>query len=117
MNKYANSMVCVNKVIFIYYSNNDSLMHKRFNNLYFSNIINWLEMLTIIFEKKNDSIYLNKRVSNLNKIIGRKENFLLILKNNIQIKNKYINILHKVITNYNIDNIFINKIIFLIKSI
>ena len=117
VNKHANSMICVNKVIFIYYSNNDSLMHKRYNSLYFSNIINWLEMFTIIFEKKNNSIYLNKLVSRLNQIIGRKENFLLILKNNTQIKNKYINILHKVITNYNIDNIIINKIIFSIKSI
>ena len=117
VNKHANSMICVNKVIFIYYSNNDSLMHKRYNSLYFSNIINWLEMFTIIFEKKNNSIYLNKLVSRLNQIIGRKENFLLILKNNTQIKNKYINILNKVITNYNIDNIIINKIIFSIKSI
>ena len=117
VNKYANSMICVNKVIFIYYSNNDSLMHKRYNRLYFSNIINWLEMLTIIFEKKNNSIYLKRHASNLIKLIGNKKNFLLILKNNTQIKNKYINVLHKIITNYNIDNIIINKIIFSIRSI
>ena len=117
VNKYANSMICVNKVIFIYYSNNDSLMHKRFNTLYYSNIINWLEMFTKIFERKNNWIYLKKRVSILIKLIGKKEYFLLKIKNNTQIKNKYINVLHKIITNYNIDNIIINKIILSIKSI
>ena len=117
VNKYANSMICVNKVIFIYYSNNDSLMHKRYNSLYFSNILDYLEMFTIIFEKKNNSIYLNKIVSKLNKLIGKKENFVIILKSNTQIKNKYINILYKIMTNYNVDNIIINKIIFSIKSI
>ena len=38
VNKYANSMICVNKIIFIYYLNNDSLMRNRFNILYMTTI-------------------------------------------------------------------------------
>ena len=31
VNKYAYSMICIDKEIFIYYSNNDSLMNNRFH--------------------------------------------------------------------------------------
>ncbi len=52
VNKYAYSMICIDKEIFIYYSNNDSLMNNRFNVLFFINIIYWLEMFMNIFNNQ-----------------------------------------------------------------
>ena len=60
VNKYANSMICINKTIFIYYSNNDSLMNNRFNALYYINLINGIEMLMKIFNNKKTKIYFYK---------------------------------------------------------
>ena len=57
VNKYANSMICIKKVIFIYYSNSDSLMNNRYNSLYFLNLINWLEMFIKILNDKMSQIY------------------------------------------------------------
>jgi len=50
--KTANSMICVNKIIFIYYRNSDSLMSNKFNIFYMKNLINWIEMFRIIYDKK-----------------------------------------------------------------
>ena len=116
VNKHANSMICVNKIIFIYYSNNDSLTHNKYNILYFSNMINWLEMLMKIFEEKIYWAYLKKQVSSLINLFEDKQNFLFI-KNNTQIKNKYINILNKIITDYNFYNTIFSKLIKSLKSI
>ena len=45
MNKYAKSMICINKLIYIYNYNQDSLMSKKSNNLYLKNLSYWHEML------------------------------------------------------------------------
>jgi glycosyltransferase involved in cell wall biosynthesis len=88
VNKHANSMICVNKMIFIYYSNNDSLMNNRNNyDLYFSNMINYLEMFTKIFHNKNDLKYLKLKICVIIKILSSKEN-LLRIRNNTEIKEK-----------------------------
>jgi hypothetical protein len=99
-------MICVNKMIFIYYSNNDSLMNNRNNyDLYFSNMINYLEMFTKIFHNKNDLKYLKLKICVIIKILSSKEN-LLRIRNNTEIKEKYINIIQSINNNYNISNIY-----------
>jgi glycosyltransferase involved in cell wall biosynthesis len=102
VNKYANSMICVDKIIFIYYSNNDSLMKNRFNSLYFSNIINWLEMFMKIFTNKKTEKYLQNRISYIIYLFKNSTNTLMTIKNNTQLKNKYIYILKKIVTFYNL---------------
>ena len=115
INKYANSKICLNKVIFIYYSNNDSLMQNRFNALYCLNLIYWLEMFMKIFNNRKDEIYLENRISYLLNLFQNHQQFLTTIKNNTEIRNKYINILTEFITNYNIFNYPLKKIIYSLK--
>ena len=68
INKYAKSKICINKVVYIYYSNNDSLTSNRINYTFLSNLISWLEMFQKIYGKKYKKFLLN-RFSILIKII------------------------------------------------
>ena len=105
-------MICVNKIIFIYYSNNDSLMNNRSNSLYFLNLINWLEMFMKIFNSRKSQIYLQDRISYLIYLFQNNTKTLIAIKNNTEMKNKYINIFKKIVTFYNIFNDPLNKIIY-----
>ena len=58
INKYAKSMFCINKIIYIYNSNNDSLMHNQFNNVRIKDIFNVEEMYRKILNKKQEKKYL-----------------------------------------------------------
>ena len=115
INKYANSKICLNKVIFIYYSNNDSLMKNRFNTLYCLNLIYWLEMFMKMFNNKKTEIYLKNRISYLLNLFQKHKQLLITIKSNTEIRNKYINILTIFITNYNIFNAPLKKVIYSLK--
>ncbi len=114
VNKYANSMICIKKVIFIYYTNSDSLMNNRFNSLYFLNLINWLEMFIKILNDKMSQIYLKRPILLLENLI-RKKKFLKQIKNNTETKEQYIKIFQKVLKNYHFLNISLNNTIYLLK--
>ena len=114
VNKYANSMICINKVIFIYYSNKDSLMNNRFNDLYCLNIIYWLEMFMKIFNNQKTLVYLQNRISYL-LYLFKNTTILTVIKNNNEIKEKYIKILKNIINNYKIFNDSLNNIIYSLK--
>ena len=109
--KYANSMICMDKVIYIYYSNNDSLMSKRYNDLYCLNLIYWLEMNMKIFNSQKNKIYFQYRISYLINLF-RNSTMLTTIKNNNEIKNKYIKVLKNIKTNFNIFNVSLNDIIY-----
>jgi len=116
INKYSNSMVCVNRPIFIYYINDDSLMNNKNNTLYLTNLIYWFKMFQKIFDNKNDEKYILNRIYFLIFLI-KKYSFFNIIKNNKDLKNKYINIFKSIITKYNINNINLNLIKELLKLI
>ena len=102
INKLANSKICVEKAIYIYHINNYSLINNKKNILYFKNLIFWIEMLKKIFINNNKMIYLNK-INHLITLI-KKKNYLTIIKNNSEIKDKYINLFKKFNFNISKDN-------------
>lgn len=112
VNKYANSMICVNKTIFIYYTNNDSLTRVKDNILYLTNLIYWLEMLIIILNNKKYEKYLINRISLLINIIKDNSHLIYTIKKNKEIKDKYLNIFKYININYNYTNKIINKLIY-----
>ena len=58
VSKYAKTKLCLDRLIYIYNNNNDSLMNKRTKNLEFQNLIYRHEMFTRIFSKKEEEKYL-----------------------------------------------------------
>ena len=109
--KHSNSMICVEKTIYIYYINNNSLMRNKYNIIYTKNIINWLEMFTKIFNNKNEKKYLINRLNYLMNILLNNNNFLSKIKNNTEIKNKYINTFKNIIIQYKYNNTVLKSII------
>lgn len=97
--KNANSMICVNKIIFIYYRNADSLMSNRFNIFYMKNLINWIEMFRIIYDKKKYKKFLFFCFSRLVNLIISKKNIYKEIKNDKETKEKYIKIFKNMIVN------------------
>ena len=75
VNKYAHSMICVKKGIFIYYLNNDSLMNHRFNSLYFLNIIDYIEILIKILNNRMKRIYITTWINQISIITYNNSSF------------------------------------------
>lgn len=99
INKYAKSMACVNKLIYIYYENNDSLMGKLNETIYLNNLIFWNEMFKVILNEKKHQKYLIRHISRLIDKISIKI-YLNTIKNDLKLRKEYINILTK-FKNYN----------------
>jgi glycosyltransferase involved in cell wall biosynthesis len=58
VNKHAKSKLCINKLVYIYNYNNESLMNKRFWTLELENALYFLEMNKKLFRKKEEEKYL-----------------------------------------------------------
>jgi glycosyltransferase involved in cell wall biosynthesis len=58
INKYAKSMICIKKLVYIYNSNKDSLMHDQFNIIRIKNIFKFEEMYRQILNKKKEKKYI-----------------------------------------------------------
>ena len=58
VNKFAKSKLCINKLVYIYNYNENSLMHKRTGLMEIQNILYRHEMYKKIFQKKEDEKYL-----------------------------------------------------------
>ena len=97
INKYAQSMRCVNKLIYIYYSNEDSAMLNRGSLIELKNIIYRHEMFEEIFIGKSKEKYLIEESLELKSFIEENKNFNFIMRNNSQIKYKIINIFNNYI--------------------
>ena len=116
VNKYAKSMICTNKLIYIYYKNNNSLMEKLNRTVYLNNLISWTEMFKEILNGKKNERYLIKHISRLIYKVSEKVH-LNILKNDINLRKKYIKIL-TIYKNYNYKflNLQINKLMTILKK-
>lgn len=120
INKLAKSMICTDKLIYIYYTNDDSFMFKREEIKDINDLIYRHEMFKKILSTKNpiEEKYIKAEVIELIYIIGKKKDFMIILKNNIKLKRKLIKILVMSLKTYNFSknnieqiNNFINNIL------
>ena len=92
INRKAESMLCLKKIIYKYNRNNDSLTYNRHNILDILNRIYILEMMRETLKEENEYKYIE---GHLNEFLREIKNFelFLIVKTNIQIKQRVINIL------------------------
>ena len=88
INKYANSSIFINKKIYYYYKNKDSVMNNRGNILELKNIIYRNEMYKKIFNNTNEEKYIIAGHIQLLEIF---QNNIEKVKNNTEIKNMFIN--------------------------
>ena len=58
VNKFANSKICVDKLVYIYNYNENSLMHKKLGIIEFENLLYRHEMYKKIFQTKKEEKYL-----------------------------------------------------------
>ena len=91
INKYARSKICINKVIYRYNSNNDSLVHLKKNIIELQNKIYYDEMYRDIFKDKNEVKYIFAHLLLLIEELKNK-NLIILLKNNSEIKIKFENL-------------------------
>ena len=104
INKYAKSKICTNKVAYIYYSNNDSLMHNRINIVSLHDLILWFEMLRAIYNKSEYKNYLLNHLFyliELFKLNNRDNNLTDLIIKNDTLKKKYISVFEYIIINFN----------------
>ena len=107
VHKYANSSLFVNRIIYKYYTNNESLMANRNNDLEMKNIIYKYDMYKDIFTSSNEEIYL---------IAGYYDFYydfisqINLTKNNYEIKNMFIKKMNNFINNYTISENMLTKI-------
>ena len=112
VNKYAYSSTFINKKIYFYYKNKDSVMNNRGNILELKNIIYRNEMYKQIFNNKNEEKYITAGHKQLLDIF---ENNIEKVKNNTEIKNMFINEILEVKTHYNLSMEVLNKTNYFIK--
>lgn len=115
INKYATTKICVEKAIYIYHINDNSLTSYSNTNLYLINLINWIEMIKKISINKNKNIYLN-RFELFLKLIEINKIFLLIIKNNSEIRNKFFKIFKNNSFQFKINNSTLKNIIATLKN-
>jgi hypothetical protein len=89
VNKFAQSKLCVNRVIYIYNYNKDSLMNKRYGIIEFENLLYRHEMYKKIFATKENERYLIAEYFFLYNRLKSQINYLLLIKNR-KINNKII---------------------------
>jgi glycosyltransferase involved in cell wall biosynthesis len=114
INKYAKSMICVKKIVYIYNLNKESLMLNQLNIIRIKNIFQYEKFFRQILNKKNEKKYI---VGSINLIFNdlkknnKKKLLLMKPKMDINIKEKLINLLKIYIENYQIPyNIIIDFI-------
>lgn len=116
LNKYAKSMFCLNRTIYLYQTNNESLMNNRGNIIELKNRIYIFEMYTEILTKKKELKFINAHILQFINIISN-VNLLPLIKKNKDIKKNIIKILLNSIQKYNLSNNIIEKINKFIKII
>jgi glycosyltransferase involved in cell wall biosynthesis len=112
--KYSNSYLFVNKVIYIYYQNNDSLMKNRENVLELENLLFRHKMYKEILKDKEEEKYLIAECSQLLEFFEKRINVTI---NNSEIKDQFINEMKEFIKEYKISDQLINKINLFINKI
>ena len=92
-------------------------MGNKYNSLYMTNLISWLEMFKIIYNQKEYEKYLLNRISYLIKIIRNNNNLINIIKNNTKIRKKYIQTFQYIISNYNINKLISRDILYSLQTL
>jgi len=117
VNKYAENKSCVNKLVYIYNYNNDSLMNKRNGTILFQNFLYRHEMYKKIFIKKEEEKYLIAEyyffLNWLEYIITKKH----ILIEDDKIKKNITNIFVFFMSNYKYSILTKNKINYILKLV
>ena len=117
VNKYAENKSCVNKLVYIYNYNKDSLMNKRNGTILFQNFLYRHDMYKKIFIKKEEEKYLIAEyyffLNWLEDIITKKH----ILIEDDKIKKNITNIFVFFMSNYKYSILTKNKINYIIKLV
>ena len=111
INKYAKSMICISKIVYIYNSNKDSLMNNQFNIFRIKNIFKFEEMYRQILNQKKEKKYIIGNIKGIINYFKKHKNAFSLIKSKINIKDKLINLLKIYIENYQIPNNIIYKFI------
>lgn len=99
INRYAKSMICTNKTIYLYKTNVDSLMNNRDNYMEINNRMYILNMYKEIFQSKNERKYLCAHIPQFIYEL-KKDKLLSIIKDSIDIKQKIIELLKPFFNKY-----------------
>ena len=99
VNRHAKSRLCINKVIYIYNYNKDSLMNQKSRTIEFKNLIYRHEMYEKLFSLKKDEKYLLAEYYFLIKRFISLQRYLLLI-NNKDINNQIINIIQFFLKKY-----------------
>ena len=99
LHKYAKSMRCINKVLYIYEKNNESITKNTGTILELMNLLNRHEAFELIFNKDTEILFFNT-INNLIGIILRNSYFLKAIKTNKEIRFRIIKICSDFINRY-----------------
>ena len=109
VNKFANSKLCINRIIYIYDYNKDSLINKKQGIIEFQNLLFRHEMYKKLFSnKENERFLIAEYFFLLNRLESQLNELLLINDHNLN--TRIINIFKYFIENYNCTEIQKNKI-------
>ena len=111
VNKYAKSMRCINKLIYIYNDLNDSLMKNRYNELELKSLIYRHQMYKELFISKRDEKYLIAEHLEIISFFEESKNFYKLIKTNTLIRKQLIKIFIDFNKNYKFSELIKKKII------
>ena len=121
INKYAESMICINKTIYLYNINNDSLMKNNANIINLKNMIYYLEMNIKIFKNEIEHQYLISNVLDFFSYFKNENNLVITLLNyNLETKKRLINLLILLMRKIHIPFLIVKRIkilFYLLKNI
>ena len=109
VHRYAESKLCLDRLVYIYNYNNKSLMNKRFGNIEFQNLLYRHELYEKIFSRKEEQKYLISEYNFLfNRLKANVKNILLINNDciNKQIRNIFEHFINNVFQFVNKKNLF-----------
>ena len=109
VNKYANSKKCVNRFIYIYQRNKNSLSISVDNYLYCLNLIDWNEMFIYHIFSGKIEITRAQTIRFLD-LVRKTYAYLNSIKSNKILAEKYIKYLKSIRSKFDGDNIILNKI-------
>ena len=108
INKYAKSMICVNETIYLYKTNEDSLMNNKNNSMEINNRIYILEMYKQIFKYKDRKYICAHTLQFMFEL--NKDKIISIIQINSSLKEKIIKILKPFLKKYYCSDYVIQKI-------
>ena len=116
VNRFANSKLCINRIIYIYNYNKDSLINKKQGIIEFLNLLYRHEMYKKLFFNKENERFLIAEYLFLFKRIELQLNNLLLI-NDHDINHQFIKIFRNFLENYNCTDYQRKEIINLINSL